>query len=507
MKIWNIPGTRPAQPARRRHPIREAALPPDAPPRWPRLRRRWPVRAYLMLIVFVLVLPGLVFCAGLMLRLSASERARSQQEAEAAAVRTADALDREVTNIRAALRVLATSPALARRDLPAFDMQARAVAGTMKMNIVLNDAEGQQHVNTRSPPGAALPRANVMEALREVVATGRPMLSDLFQGAVSGELAVAVLMPVPERAPPTWVLSTSMQPESLARLLQAQALPPGWIVAIIDGHDRIVARSVDSAKQAGRRASDDLVLHATGAHGAWTGTAVDGTPVLAAYARAGGTGWRVAVGVPLAIVRAPFRATFATLIAAGAGTLALSLLLAWHLGRRISAPLQGLALAGRHIGQDGAPSLSPTGIAEVDALASILAATSSDLLARANALAAERARLAAIIETVPVGLVIAAEDGSIVSGNAQAGRLLHQPVLMGGPGQDGNWVAFHADGRPVQASEHPLARVLRGEDRAELTCHYQRGDGSRVWISLVAAPIRPAGDAVAGGVVAILDID
>ncbi len=229
--------------------------------------------------------------------------------------------------------------------------------------------------------------------------------------------------------------------------------------------------------------------------------------MLAAYARAGGTGWRVAVGVPLAIVRASFRATFATLIAAGAGTLALSLLLAWHLGRRISAPLQGLALAGRHIGQDGAPSLSPTGIAEVDALASILAATSSDLLARANALAAERARLAAIIETVPVGLVIAAEDGSIVSGNAQAGRLLHQPVLMGGPGQDGNWVAFHADGRPVQASEHPLARVLRGEDRAELTCHYQRGDGSRVWISLVAAPIRPAGDAVAGGVVAILDID
>ena len=459
--------------------------------------------------MFVLVLPGMAFSALLMLRLSALERARNQQAAEAAAVRTADAVDRELTNIRAALRVLATSPALTAADIPAFDRQARAVGATMGLNVVLTDRDGQQYSNTRSPPGGPLPLTNVTDTLREVVETGRPGLSDLFLGAVSGAPALAVLMPVPERTAPDWVLITSMQPSYLARLLQAQALPPGWIGAVVDGRDTIIARSVDHDRLVGQRASAGLIQHATGERGTWDGTTLDGMAVLAAYARVSGTGWRVAVGVPLGIVRAPFRTTLATLIAAGAGTLALSVLLAWSLGRQIASPLQALAVAGRGIGTEGVPAMQATGISEVDDLALTLAATSSDLLARTDALTAERARLAAIIDTVPVGLVIAAADGRILSGNAQVERMFRYPLLMSGGllGHD-DWVAFHPDGRRVQGAEYPLSRVLAGDDRAELTCHYQRRDGTRFWVSLVAAPIRPAaGGRSSGVVVAVLDVD
>ena len=491
-------------------PLPEAPLPEaPLPEATPRLRRSWPMRAYLVLIVFVLVLPGLAFCAALMLRLSATERARNGQEAQASAVRTADAVDRELTNMRAALRVLATSPALAAADMAAFDGQARAAASTMGLNFVLTGPDAQQHVNTRLPPGAALPRGNTVDLLRAVQATGLPAVSDLFQGAVSGTPAVTLMIPVPEHPQPGWALSASVQPAYFARLLEAQAPPAGWVVAIVDGNGLILARSADSDRQVGRRASADLIQHATGERGTWTGTTVNGAGVLAAYARVSGTAWRVAVGVPLDTLRAPFRRTLAGLIAAGAGTLLLSLLLAWHLGHRITAPLQGLALAGRGTGRDRAHPLPRSGIAEVDALAGALAATSSDLLARAEALAAERARLSAIIETVPVGLLIAAADGRIVFGNAQVERMFRHPVLMSRTDKDyGEWVAFHPDGRQVQATEHPLSRVLHGEDRAELTCHYRRGDGTRFWVSLVAAPIRPAPDAaLAGGVVAILDVD
>ncbi len=502
----NIPGTRPA-PGASLAP--RSALPPYARLRWP--RPDWTVRAYLQLIVVVLVLPGLVFCAVLMLRLSQSERARNEQEAQAAASRTADALDRAVANIQSALRVLATSPALASAlpDLPAFDRQARAVAGAMDMNIVLTDRDGQQQVNTRTPPGAALPRASVMDAVRQVNGTGRPVLSNLFQGAVSGAPAVAVLMPVPERAPPDWILSTSIQPTYLTRLLQAQALPDGWVVAVIDGQGVIVARSSDHDAWVGHRASADLIAHATGERGTWTGTTVDGAPVLAAYARAGGAGWRVVVGLPLEAVQGPFRATLAAYTAAGAATLGLALFLAWRLGRRIATPLQVLALAGSRIGQDAPAPLPRTGIAEVDALAGTLAASSASLLARTAALASERARLAAVIDTVPVGLVIAAADGEISSGNAQVARMFRHPVLLSrGTSDYGEWVAFHSDGRRVQPLEYPLARVLQGEERAELTCLYQRGDSTLFWVNLVAAPILAAdGAAIAGGVVAVLDMD
>ena len=505
----NIPGTHPAPPPGSDPRSVRPLLPSNAKPCLPRLGRRWPVRAYLQLIVFVLVLPGLAFSALLMLRLSALERTRSQQGAEATAVRTADAVDRELTNIRAALRVLATSPALAAVDIPAFDSQARVVGATMGLNVVLVDRDGQQHVNTRSPPGAPLPLTNTTDILRKVVETGRPGLSDLFLGAVSGAPALAVLMPVPERAPPDWVLVTSMQPSYLARLLQAQALPPGWIIAVVDGRGTVVARSVDHDRMVGRRASADLIQHATGERGTWNGTTLDGVAVLAAYARVGGADWRVAVGVPLEVVRAPFRATLASLTAAGVGTLALSLLLAWHLGRQIAGPLQALAVAGRRIGTAAVPAAPATGIAEMDTLAATLAATSSDLLTRTDALTAERARLAAIIDTVPVGLVIAAADGNILSGNAQVERMFRHPVLMSaGAGDSGEWVSFHPDGRRVSAREYPLSRVLRGEERAELTCQHQCGDGTRLWVNLIAAPIRPAPDMPpAGVVVAILDID
>ena len=459
--------------------------------------------------MFVLVLPGLAFSVLLLLRLSALERTRSQQAAEAAAVRTADAVDRELTNIRAVLRVLAMSPALEAADIPAFDDQARAVGATMGLNVIMTDRDGQQYVNTRSIPGTPLPRTNVTDTLQEVVATGRPGLSDLYLGALSGTPAVAVLMPVPEHAQPDWVLTSSMQPSHLARLLQAQALPPGWIGTVIDGRGTIIARSVDHDRLVGRRASPDLIEHATGERGTWDGTTVDGMAVLAAYARVGTAGWRVAVGVPLEVVRAPFRATLATLTMAGAGSLALSLLLAWGLGRQIAGPLRALAVAGRRIGTDGAPAMPATGITEMDALAGTLAATSSDLLARTDALMAERARLAAIIDTVPVGLVIAAADGRILSGNAQFELIFRRPALeSGGAGEPDEWMAFHRDGRRMQGADHPLRRVLRGEDRAELTCQYQRGDGTRFWVNLVAAPIRPApGAPLAGVVVAILDID
>ncbi|MGI4942779.1 MAG: ATP-binding protein, partial [Janthinobacterium lividum] len=463
----------------------------------------------MQLIAFVLVLPGLAFSVLLLLRLSTLEYARGQQAAEAAAVRTADTVDRELANIRAVLRVLATSPALAAADIPAFDHQARAVAATMGLNVVMTDRDGQQYINTRSNPGAPLPRSNVTDTLEEVVATGRPGLSDLYIGAVSGAPAVAVLMPVPEHVQPDWVLISSMQPSYLARLLQAQALPPGWVGVVVDGRGTIIARSVDHDRLVGRRASADLIEHAIGARGTWEGTTLEGTAVLAAYARVGGTEWRVAVGVPLEIMRAPFRATLAILTAAGAGSLALSLLLAWDLGRQIAGPLRALAVAGRRIGKEGAPAMPATGITEMDALAGTLAAASSDLLARTDALMGERARLAVIIDTVPVGLMIAASDGRILSGNAQFERTFRRSALAGGGiGKPEEWVAFHRDGQRVQGADHPLRRVLRGEDRAELTCQYQRGDGTRFWVSLVAAPIRLApGTALAGVVVAILDID
>jgi PAS domain S-box-containing protein len=125
-------------------------------------------------------------------------------------------------------------------------------------------------------------------------------------------------------------------------------------------------------------------------------------------------------------------------------------------------------------------------------------------------LAESQALLRAVFEAVPVGVVIGdAPDGRIVEGNAQTERIFRHPVLRStGIPDYQSWISFHPDGRSVESTEYPLARVIRdGEERPELEVLYQRGDGTRAWVRLIGAPIRRADGSLRGGVVAILDID
>ena len=119
------------------------------------------------------------------------------------------------------------------------------------------------------------------------------------------------------------------------------------------------------------------------------------------------------------------------------------------------------------------------------------------------------ARLRAVFDTAPVGIVVAeAPSGRIVACNAQAERVFRHPML---PSPDiesyRNWVSFHPDGRRVQGSEYPLARALRGEEQSRLEVQYQFDDGTRGWVLLSAAPIRDAVGAITGAIVTAQDID
>jgi PAS domain S-box-containing protein len=127
-----------------------------------------------------------------------------------------------------------------------------------------------------------------------------------------------------------------------------------------------------------------------------------------------------------------------------------------------------------------------------------------------EALRRSEARLQAVFGAVPVGLVIAeAPDGRIVMSNPRAENILGRPVAPYHTIQEYTREnAYRADGSLIQAHEYPLARaILHGETTHAEELLYQRGDGSRAWISLSAAPIRTTDNQISGGVVAIQDID
>ncbi|MHC2105470.1 response regulator [Methylobacterium sp. CM6246] len=149
-------------------------------------------------------------------------------------------------------------------------------------------------------------------------------------------------------------------------------------------------------------------------------------------------------------------------------------------------------------------------------VASLFAGTIPAGLAEAGEAEARRgmrageATLRTVMETLPVGVLIAeAPSGRIVGHNARAGAILGHEVADDTTGErPERWIGFHADRRRVDPKEWPLARVARdGEPRADLEVDYQRGDGSRAWVGFSAVQMRDIDGRCIGAVMVVTDID
>jgi PAS domain S-box-containing protein len=121
----------------------------------------------------------------------------------------------------------------------------------------------------------------------------------------------------------------------------------------------------------------------------------------------------------------------------------------------------------------------------------------------------ERARLEAVIEYLPVGVVIAeAPSGRILMGNVRVEQMLRHPVFRSPDVERyGHWRGRHADGRPVKPHEWPLARAARhGEVVEGEEFLYDREDGTTAQLRVSAAPIRNAAGEILAGVVLLDDV-
>jgi PAS domain S-box-containing protein len=125
------------------------------------------------------------------------------------------------------------------------------------------------------------------------------------------------------------------------------------------------------------------------------------------------------------------------------------------------------------------------------------------------ALARNEAQLRTIVETVPLGLVMAElPSGRIVGGNSYVETLLRHLVLYSPDIHSyDEWVSFHTDGTRVDGHEYPLARMVAGEENPSIDVLYQRGDGTRAWTRIMGRPVRNERGELVGGVVALVDID
>nr|WP_255575013.1 PAS domain S-box protein [Caldovatus aquaticus] len=125
------------------------------------------------------------------------------------------------------------------------------------------------------------------------------------------------------------------------------------------------------------------------------------------------------------------------------------------------------------------------------------------------ALRDSEARLKAVLEHVPVGVLLAeAPSGRVLLANRQAAEILGERTVAAAEdgGEPAGWEAYDAEGRRLAPADLPLARTLASGAHAQGEMRLQRPDGSAVWIRAWSAPIRDTAGRLTGAVVAFADI-
>ncbi|WP_052401874.1 hybrid sensor histidine kinase/response regulator [Muricoccus aerilatus] len=440
-----------------RHGSRPGAESKGAPPRRKQDRSTWgnstiaaperparlvlSVRAHLAVFALSIIVP--LLCLLGLAGWVAVQQARREYEHQTILVtrNLAFDLDRELASYSGILKALATSPAIQDGDLRRFHEQAAQMAPPGGA-IVMRDRSGQQLINTLFPFGTPLPvtaAPAVLAADECVFRTGAPCVSDLYVGTTDRQPYVLLDAPVMRDGEVVFALNIAVRAQRLTSLLSGDRTAPGWVVSILDRQDRIVARSAEHDRFVGQLANPALRANVTAAEGSVRSVNVAGVPVWGAYVRLPGWGWRVATGVPEAMLSAPLRQSMRYFGWVGLIGLGLSAAATLLYARQLAYAIGVLSSMTREVGRAAPLSPVSTSILEVNGVSASLAEAAANL----RVSSAERDRAQADLRRLNEELQARVEAEVSAREEAQAKAALAQRMqalgqLAGGIAHDFN---------------------------------------------------------------------
>jgi PAS domain S-box-containing protein len=115
-------------------------------------------------------------------------------------------------------------------------------------------------------------------------------------------------------------------------------------------------------------------------------------------------------------------------------------------------------------------------------------------------------KLSSVLESLPVGVMIADGEGRICQITEEVARILgsSEPAESDAYGRILGW--WDANGRILKDEQGPLVRALRGESSHSEAIRIQSLDGAVKTVIASASPLRRLGGGIAGAVVLLQDI-
>lgn len=124
-----------------------------------------------------------------------------------------------------------------------------------------------------------------------------------------------------------------------------------------------------------------------------------------------------------------------------------------------------------------------------------------------DALRESEARLSALLEQLPVGIGLTNAEGRWILSNPVLRRFVGDVIPSHDSRTGVNWRAWDSNGQPIEKSEWPGARALRGETVEGMDFLFTPGTGQEIWTRVSSAPFRNAAGEVIGVITVIQDID
>jgi PAS domain S-box-containing protein len=454
----------------------------------PALRKPRPLWHLLIVLGCAVIAPLLLFGVYTGLRITDAQLSGARNDLMSKAGELSADVDREIVGEIERLHALAASGSLRQGDFAEFQRQAEAsLALRQSGDITLVDRNMQELVNTQLTFGRPLPKTAVPESVETVLATGKPQVTGLFMGLVTKRLMYAIIVPVQIDGENRYALVRSPDQHALAPIVAANKLPPGRQAVVSDATHRIIVQSDQQGVLIGRELPRAQRRRA-GPDGEFEFIDSEGRPSVQAYAWSELTGWKSAVWAPRAVLEAPVRTLWWTIVFMGVLALTLVVGLASWLGRIIARSVDDAARAAIALGEGVSLPLSGSPVAEVDTLMGELQRTAIKRRAAEDLVRQSESIFRAMFEVSSVGKIeLEPESGRFLRANAamckfvgySEGELLARTV----------YDITHPDDRDLD--REPLPRMIAGELAGfDLEKRYIRKDGKVVWARATVNVIR-----------------
>ncbi|MCC2954399.1 response regulator [Massilia sp. IC2-477] len=357
---------------------------------------RRPLRAYLLWLVLATLLPGVVGATLLFVHQYQKARAQIEQKTLLTVRALVHSTDNKFLQAQSIAQTLSTTDAFKEGDLAGAHQEARAALSfTGKgMNAVLRDRSGQQLFNTTVAYGTPLPR-HPTPSIERVFATGRPVVSDVFQGVLRKSVLASVDVPVSVGGQVRFVLSIGLGPEEFDDLLTPKSVPDGAVASLFDRNGTIFNRNLNRNKSIGQPINPLLRAAAQRSdEGIIASISREGRPLTSTFAHSPYSGWGVVIGIPRESVRAELTDQLALMALVALALFAIGLCLAWLIGGRLARSVQALSGQALALGRgETPPPLPEVHVREAADVAAAIGDASTLLAERSRQLAAKESAL------------------------------------------------------------------------------------------------------------------